>query len=378
VVLLAIAGLASLLVGLGGGGREAFPARRLCLTVLDVGQGDALLLDLPGGGRWLVDGGGRPGGDGDVGRFVVLPALRRAGVERIEVMVATHGDADHVGGLLPVLEQLPVGELWIPSRRAVSARLQALVDEAGLRGVPVRAADEGGAPSAAPPVEVALLHPWQGAADPQEGENDRSVVLKVGLGRVGLLLTGDVEQAAEVRLLAAGRVPRSALLKAPHHASRTSSTDAFVAAADPLVALAGIGRDNRFGFPHAATAARYLGRGAPLYWTGRHGALRACTDGWSLRVDHAPDGGRWRPLRRWDATAVDAWWRRGEAAAETPPPPRCAPEPPSWRKRPKRRRTSRPKRSRVEPEPPEEEPPTPPVLLDEREWQRRRKGRAKL
>ena len=114
----------------------------LCLNVLDVGQGDALLVDLPGGEHWLVDGGGGSGLP-DVGLRRVLPWLRREGVERLERVVLTHGHADHLDGLIPVLERLPVGELWLPSRHGISERVRVLMDLAAARGTTVHAAGDG-------------------------------------------------------------------------------------------------------------------------------------------------------------------------------------------------------------------------------------------
>lgn len=357
-----------------------FEPQRLCLTVLDVGQGDSQLLDLPDGGHWLIDGGGGPGA-GDVGRYRVLPALRRRGIDRLEAVVATHGDADHVEGLVTVLEELEVGELWIPAASGNPPLLRGLVQLAERRGVPVRDAESGQVPTAAAPLEIELLHPWPGWSGQPEGENDRSIVLHVALGRVSFLLTGDIEEPAEERLRLAGRVRRSTLIKVPHHGSRSSSTAGLLDRVDPLVGMTGIGQDNRFGFPHASISRRYLQRGIPMYWTGRHGSLRACTDGWSLQVERSPEEGRWEPLRSWDAEAIDAWWRQGEV----PPaePPRCvAAEEEGWRKpdkKRKRRRSKRRKRKKkIQAAPTPEPEPAPPVLLDDKEWERHRKGRRRL
>ena len=368
------------LLGLSRSRPQRFVDQRLCLTVLDVGQGDSLLLELPGGERWLIDGGGGAGA-GDVGRFRVLPALRRRGIDRLDAVFATHGDADHAQGLAPVLEEIEVGELWIPDTSGNPPLLRDLVRLAGQRAVPVRAAASGERPTAAAPAEVELLHPWPGWSAAPDGENDRSLVLRVALGRVSYLLTGDIEEAAEERLLLAGRLPRSTVIKVPHHGSRSSSTSALLERVDPLVAVAGIGLDNRFGFPHASVSRRYLQRGVPLYWTGRHGALRVCTDGWSLELDRAPKEGRWREARGWDAAEIDAW--RAEARQEAPEPPRCAAGDRGWRKPPrratsKRKKKKKKKKKKERAEPPPEPEPTPPVLLDDREWERHRKRRKRL
>jgi competence protein ComEC len=366
---------AAMLVG-GGGERDA-AAPRLCLEVLDVGQGDALLLSLPGGERWLVDGGGDPAGRVDVGQRLLLPALRRRGVEGLERVFATHGDLDHTGGRSAVLGELEVGELWLPRRSGASRSLQRLISDAERRGIPVRSVEGGDPLRSAAPARAVVLHPsrgWVDALNLDADENNGSIVLHVALGDVGMLLTGDVEGPAEELLVARG-LPRAAVLKVPHHGSRSSSSASLLAAVDPLVALTGAGRENRFGFPHASVSARYLLRGVPFLWTGRHGALRACTDGWGLDVEGAPRGGRWRRIRSWDAADVRAWAERSGGA----PVPAVARPPQPHEPRRTSRSHRRPPKPRVRARsarPPKPTPePTPPVLLDDRTWEKHRRKR---
>lgn len=373
---------------------------QLCLTVLDVGQGDALLVSLPGGERWLVDGGGVRGGGYDVGRYKVLPALRRLGVDRLDRVFVTHGDADHFEGLFAVLAALPVGELWVPTRRSLSARMGALVADAERLGVPLRVVDEGAVLPAAPrPVRAQLLHPWPGwavgEADEATGSNDGSIVLRVALGDVAMLLTGDIEAPAEERLAEAGRLAPAAVLKVPHHGSKTSSTPALLDRVRPLVAVAGAGADNRYGFPHASVAARYGRAGAPLYWTGRHGALRVCTDGWSIHVEQAGESLRWSSLRRWSVDEVAGWSAESvEAPVLQPVAARCE-VPERGRRRTRARGASKSKRkpkskgkskgkpkakstgsASASPTPPPG--PEAPSLAPDREWERARRTRGRL
>ena len=161
------------------------------------------------------------------------------------------------------------------------------------------------------PVQAQLLHPFVGWQDElvhsESALNDSSIVLRLALGEVSYLLTGDIEAAAERLLLARGVLQRSTVLKVPHHASKSSSTADFVAAVDPLVAVAGIGADNRFGFPHASVSARYLGRGTPLLWTARHGSMRLCTNGLALSIERLQDRGPSDLFAQWDATDIAAW-----------------------------------------------------------------------
>ena len=367
------------------------PPGQLCLQHLDVGQGDSLLLSMPAGERILIDGGGIPGSRFDVGLRRVIPALRRAGVHRLDTVVVTHGDADHAQGVFAVLEELDVGLLLVGSRTEMRGPLRSLVALAERSGVPVHALDSGPPPRmAGAPGRIDWLHPLGPTAS--WAENDRSVVFSASMGAVGVLLTGDIEAHAESHLLARGAVPRTAVLKVAHHGSRTSSSARFLEAVNPLVGLAGAGDGNRFGFPHASTSARLLRRGAPLYWTGRHGSIRACTDGWSLRVEGLDPRGKTRLLREWSAEEVARW-------SALPPPTalhgagllrpiaetgdttddvsaRPAPKRRSSRKR--ERRAPRPRKKKVKaeqtPPPEEDEPP----LLDDRTWEKHRKRRGKL
>jgi competence protein ComEC len=361
----------TLLLGLGRAPEPGFGATTLCVRGLDVGQGDAWLVTWPDGARWLIDGGGDPMGFRDVGRALLLPALRLEAIEHLDKLVATHGDADHTDGLIAVIEELSVGELWIPGRRRMTGSMRRLVTAAQRRGVPIRTVEGGDVVRVMAPAGVRVLHPGVGQEPPRKA-NDRSLVLRLELGRVSFLMTGDVEVEAEARLL---RGPlRSTVMKVPHHGSKTSSTPPFVDAVDPLVAIAGIGADNRWGFPHASVRARYLTRHVPIYWTGRHGELRICTDGWSMVASHR-DGPRWEELRRWSAADIQRWWQEGLEA-----PPRVVSIPCEEGKRPTRKRRKRKKKKKKKKpeatvEPDEVEPER---LLNDREWERRRKKRGKL
>ena len=111
---------------------------RLCLTVLDVGQGDALLVSFPQGQHWLVDGGGTSGGNREVGRKKLLPALRRLGVVHLDKVFMTHAHADHFEGLFAIFDSLKVDELWLPERAGLKPRARALIQRALRSGVRLR------------------------------------------------------------------------------------------------------------------------------------------------------------------------------------------------------------------------------------------------
>lgn len=217
---------------------------------LDVGQGSAILIDTRSH-RLLFDAGARFASGFDLGEAAVLPAIAATGPRRLDRLILSHGDLDHVGGAKAVLEGVPVGSV--------------LGDAPELDARPCRRGEswvwDG--------VSFAILHP---PADFSGSRNNASCVLRVQARGGSALLTGDIEAKAE-RRLAAGGLARTALLLVPHHGSGTSSSSIFLDVLRPTLAIASAGHRNRYGHPHPAVAERYRQRGIPLWVTGRDGAL---------------------------------------------------------------------------------------------------------
>ncbi|HEX4004099.1 MAG TPA: DNA internalization-related competence protein ComEC/Rec2 [Candidatus Acidoferrales bacterium] len=264
---------------------------RLEVTVLDVGQGDSIFAAFPGGRTMLIDGGGLSGSEWvggyrsgtDIGEEVVSPYLWSRGLKRLDVVVLTHADHDHLDGLYSVLENFPVRELWIGSDDQ-KPEFQRLLAEAHSRGIAVvhRArGDEFDWHGA----EGDVLWPPADAPVEKSANND-SLVLRLSDGRDHFLLTGDIEKQAEQELVARqSEAPLTAdFLKVPHHGSKTSSTEAFLDAVAPRFAVASVGESNAFGHPAAEIVERYERDGAHLFRTDRDGAITAVTDGQNLSV----------------------------------------------------------------------------------------------
>jgi len=263
------------------------PPQLLIVTMLDVGQGDAILIQSPSGLNALVDGGGEVGpgrGDWDVGRERVVPALRRAGVRRVDVIVVSHPHEDHVGGLPAVVENFQVGLVLDPGVSHPSpsyTRLLRLV-EAGR--IPYRQAREGTIVNLGAGVRLTVLHPPE-VPPAMDGDpvHARGVVARLTYGLTAVLLTGDVEAPVEQYLGDRGAPLASQVLKVGHHGSRTSTTRAFVERVRPQVAIISVGAGNSFGHPHPLTLATLTDRGVPVYRTDRHGAIRVSSDGATVR-----------------------------------------------------------------------------------------------
>jgi competence protein ComEC len=249
------------------------------LTMLDVGQGDALVLRSPHGRLWMVDTGGSYDGRFDVGESVLGPYLWSQGARALDGLLLTHAHPDHVGGVPFLVKSFHVGEVWegvAPRYDRGYALLDAALAEAG---VPRRAVLRGvgwewdG-------VRFAVLGPAPHGPPPATTRNDDSVVLEVTFGGVRLLLTGDVEAAGEAALMS-GPV---SVLKVPHHGSRTSSAPAFVAETRPRLALISAGHRSPFGHPHPEVVERYRQAGIRVLRTDQDGAVTVSTDGRWLRV----------------------------------------------------------------------------------------------
>ncbi len=262
---------------------EGAPEGTLRVTVLDVGQGDAILVDLPDGAAMLVDGGGVPGSDFDVGSRVVSPLLRARRRARLDVMVVSHPHPDHYAGLLSVLKHHEVGELWDTGeaeRGGAHGVMRELLETARSRGIPVLAPSSlCAAPRAFGGATVEVLAPCPGP-DPALSTNDSSFVFKVTYGARSVLLTGDLEREGEAALLAsAGASLRADVLKVGHHGSKTSSSGALLDAVRPEWAAISCGVRNRFGHPAAEVLSALEARGVLIHRTDLHGSWRWWTDG---------------------------------------------------------------------------------------------------
>jgi competence protein ComEC len=260
-----------------------FPPRGegLRVTILDVGQGDSILVELPGGEAMLIDGGGAAFGTFDVGENVVSPALWDRRLRRIAILVLTHDHPDHRRGLLAVARNFRVREFWEPPGGMPDDETAAL-DEA-LAGA-ARWKIPAGTLRRIGDVTVEALSPEKEAGRAAADENDRSLVLRLSYGKTRFLLTGDIGAGVESRLARAGADLRTDVLKAPHHGSRTSSSPVLLSAAAARFVVVTAGSGNRYGLPHPEVMARLEGTGARVLRTDRCGAVEIRSDGVEIRI----------------------------------------------------------------------------------------------
>jgi competence protein ComEC len=280
---------AALVAALVGGGslaardwrrRHATCAR---VTFLDVGQGDAAVVEAPGGAVAVIDGGGAFDDGFDPGERIVEPFLRARGIVRIDLVALSHPHPDHLNGLRRILKRFPVGALWTSGDDGKNPEYGRLLDLARGRGVatPVPAFRPLGGAALEP------LGPFVGdaiAAPPGLTVNDASLVLRLAFGGRAVLFPGDLEADGEGELVgrrALGQTVAADVLKVPHHGSRTSSSDELVDAVAPALVVISLGWRNHFHFPAGEVVARYAARGATVLRTDRDGAVT---------VTIAPDG----------------------------------------------------------------------------------------
>ncbi|HUO87355.1 MAG TPA: ComEC/Rec2 family competence protein [Thermoanaerobaculia bacterium] len=253
----------------GGGGRDVL----LEAVFLDVGQGDAILLR-DGPRALLVDGGGWP--SGDLGGRVLVPALLAEGLARLDAVLLTHPDRDHCRGLVDLASYLPIGEVWLaPGDLSADGCAGELRDAVSGQGGSARVVATGDV-RAVGRWRLEVLHP-PARADQRRaaaGANDASVVALAAVAGHRLLLTGDVEAAAERRLVAERREGLAAeVLKLAHHGSRTSTSPGFLVAVAPRLAIASAGHRNAYGHPATVVRQRLRQRRVPLLRTDHHGMV---------------------------------------------------------------------------------------------------------
>lgn len=258
------------------------PDGRLHVAFLDVGQGDAIFIQTPNGRQVLVDGGRYPS--------VVLDQLGRQMPfwdRGIDIVIATHPDADHVAGLVSVLDRYRIsGLLTNGASTDADPAFEALLLAAEANDIPVMPAQTGEVITLDDGVRMEVLH--TGPPDGGDNRNEASIVVMLTYDQLSVLLTGDAEAMAESELLRSGHTLNAVVLKAGHHGSNGSSGQEFLRAVMPQIVVISAGRDNSYGHPHPAMLERATAVGATILRTDLMGTIAVESDGrqmW-LEVDH--------------------------------------------------------------------------------------------
>lgn len=246
------------------------------ITALDVGQGDGFILRNQGL-VMSVDGGSTS--DQRLGKNVLVPYLESQGIEHIDLALITHCDADHYSGILYLLEEEPkisIGELLLPRVAVQDARYDALRDAAATRDVRIRYFGQGDSIALG---EVKIYGCYPAGTEKLEAANDHSIGMLLRAPDFQMLFTGDMDETCEQQMLAAlweanAGYPKIDVLKAGHHGSHTSSSEALLAALRPDYAILSYGVGNDYGHPHAETRERLERYGVEMLETGKMGEIR--------------------------------------------------------------------------------------------------------
>ena len=236
----------------------------------------------------LIDGGGLRDDRFDVGKGVVAPFLWKKKIRKIDVLVLTHPDPDHLEGLRFIASHFSIGEFWESGIQTKTEGYRALQETLRRGQVDKRLIHAGTAPLEIGGARISFLNPPARYPHPRESSsflNNHSLVLKIQFRNITILLTGDIEKEAEFRMIKEGYPLRAHLLKVPHHGSLSSSTVPFLREVAPHYAILSVGERNLGRLPHPEIIHRYEEFGTKLYRTDENGAITILTDGEAIEVE---------------------------------------------------------------------------------------------
>lgn len=240
---------------------------------IDVGQGDSILIESPSGKTMLIDGGVKGAGQ------QIVSYLKELGINKLDIVVATHPDADHIGGLIPVLDNMMIEQFYDSGKVHTSQTFEEMLTRIDEKNIPYHVPKIGDDIVFDKDVNVKVLNANEQATD----NNDASIVLKMTYGDVSFLLTGDAGVALEKEMLQYD--VKATVLKAGHHGSNTSSSEEFIQAVKPEVTILSYGEDNKYGHPHAEVVDRLQAIGSKIYATADLGTITVSTDGVNYAVN---------------------------------------------------------------------------------------------
>lgn len=264
-----------------GGTSTPAPTARGTLTVafLDVGQGDSTLIRSPNGKIMLIDGGRSI----SLANSVIIPQLQVWGATQVDVLIPTHPDADHISGLVGMLENYPVKLVALTGQvhsTQIYERLLTDIRDKNSEALQVRTGTVIPFDSA---VRLDVLGPDDQAVQ-SDDTNNASIVIKLSHGAVSFLLTGDAEMQENQAIRAHGSDVRSTVLKLGHHGSRTSTNEDWLRAVQPQLGIISVGAGNSFGHPHPEVIAALNTAGVPYLRTDEHGTITVTSDGTQIHA----------------------------------------------------------------------------------------------
>ncbi|MHB8137632.1 MAG: DNA internalization-related competence protein ComEC/Rec2 [Smithellaceae bacterium] len=261
----------------------------LKITAIDVGQGSAALFQFPRGINMLIDGGGFNDSSFDIGKSVIAPFLYAQRIRKIDIVVLTHPHPDHLQGLIYILNNFDVSEVWHSGIKA-NSNLYLLWEKTIFdRKIKIKYLS-----AQSPPVNISGVHInflWPLLPSGQDDQeisydetNDSSMVMKITHGAKSFLVTGDITARAEALLIESGQILKSDLLFVPHHGSLYSSSADFIHSVSSRFAIISAGKKNIFRHPHPAVLDRYSSAGIDIFRTDKDGAISIYSDGKTINI----------------------------------------------------------------------------------------------
>jgi competence protein ComEC len=266
---------------------------RLVIYALDVGQGDALLVVTPQGKKVLIDAGTPQSGD------ELLAALARHGAQSLDLVVASHPHADHIGGMKKVLDRIPVKNFLDSGQTHTSATYEKMLKAIKDKGIRFIVAKRGQTFDLDSGAKIEVLNPGeQLITEIRSGGsvlNANSVVVRLSYGDFAMIFTGDAEFETEVEMMKRGVSLRAQVLKVGHHGSRYATSGKFIDLVGPQAAIITCGADNKYGHPSQVALDRLREKNVQVYRTDLHGEIVIASDGKGFQI---------RPTREADSAAI--------------------------------------------------------------------------
>ncbi|MCM3723067.1 MBL fold metallo-hydrolase [Solibacillus isronensis] len=251
------------------------PLKEMAVHFIDVGQGDSIFIEAPNGKTMLIDGGVKGAGK------EVVAYLKAQGVNRLDYVVATHPDADHIGGLISVLNSISIKEFIDSGKVHTSQTYEEMLNLIQAKNIKFTIPEAGDEIQLEDNLIVEVLAADESASD----NNDASIVLHAEYQNISFLLMGDADHGVEQELLQKGTDVQATILKAGHHGSNTSSSPKFVEAVSPLATILSYGQDNKYGHPHAEVIDILQNVNSEIYSTAEAGTIVITTDGVTYDID---------------------------------------------------------------------------------------------
>jgi competence protein ComEC len=269
---------------------KGFFQKNLTITFIDVGHGDSILVEFPKGKRMLIDGGGLHEDRFDIGKNVIAPFLWKKKISRIDYLVLTHPDPDHLKGLNFIASHFSIDQFWDNGFQGNSEPYLQLKETLLRKKIKWLSLNEKTLPQMINGIQIFVLNPpaRKGSNSKEQDPsflNNQSLAMKIKFKNIGLLLTADIQKEAEYRMLREGFPIKVDILKIPHHGSGSSSTPPFLQRVKPTFAILSVGERNIGRLPHPEVLRRYKEMGSKIFRTDRHGAITVVTDGETIQIE---------------------------------------------------------------------------------------------